>query len=427
MVLCIQIFDASATYYRNYRPHLSLSEMKVDLPCAADLWEAESAPAWAALQPWTNGMASANATLGGTMSRLFRDHASSHQNPGPGGESRRSPATTATATAPAGSTAMSALDKVPDEFHRIIVSTTLLRTVWDQRESMRGPSGMPGLTDDFALGTGGGGGPLAHSSVSREKIDKVLALLGDLTTNALRPAAARAHRASDRQPGPSQGPAAPALCPPRSRKERAFQELILRARVSLVAQIVAADQISHHLDTSWLRRGDGARRLPHEVAAHTLRAWADADPVQPRRMARVGAQLLAISRLYPYNMPREPYDAFRAGLLLWTMVPLVRASTTMVFHPIPIQQPLLRPLRVCQLDWLGDEDAPEAQVVRDWIEHGSAGGDVVLQIQEVPNICTEQGTRQILQHTSNMLRKLHVWGASETYRDIILRALQGDD
>lgn len=96
----------------------------------------------------------------------------------------------------------------------------------------------------------------------------------------------------------------------------------------LVAQIIAADHVGDFVPCG---AGAGAEagkdQFAVEIAERRLRAWANADPVQPRRMARLGAQLLAISRFYPYNMPREPYNAFRAGLLLWTMVPLIRSST----------------------------------------------------------------------------------------------------
>jgi hypothetical protein len=177
--------------------------------------------------------------------------------------------------------------------------------------------------------------------------------------------------------------------------------------------------------------GNGAKRnqVAIEVAKCRLRQWADADPAQPRNMARIGAQLLAICRLYPFNMPREPYDAFRAGLLLWTMVPLIRAS---MVQPMPNDRQAWqdtrtgpRSIRVCHLDWLGPEDTPEAQTIRDWIEHGGDG--FVLRIHGIADICTERGSRQILQSTSDVLRTMQVWGASEAYRDIVVRALRERD
>ena len=348
------------------------------------------------LRPWASAAPPPNASFGETLGRLFEERTpGENDSQGHAAKNNNKPA----------------MAKVTDEFHRIIMSTTLLRTVWDHRESMRGP-GMPASL----------AGPLAHS-VFPEKINTVLSVLNELTTSALRPAAQRAHAAVDSHL--LGGDVCRGLLG--SHEEREFYGLVHRARISLVAQIIAADQLSDHLDAEWHRRGTGGRRNAHQVTESRLRAWADANPTQPRRMASVGAQLLAIARLYPCHMPREPYDAFRAGLLLWTMVPLVRAAVASE-EAVPFNNDNNsssteeRRRRVCQLDWLGEEDAPEAQTVREWIEHGGDG--FVLRIHGIADICTEQGSRQVLQATSDVLRSMHVWGASKTYRDIVLRALR---
>ncbi|KAK9439973.1 C2H2 type zinc finger domain protein [Metarhizium brunneum] len=122
------------------------------------------------------------------------------------------------------------------------------------------------------------------------------------------------------------------FCLGRSYEELELQGLVHRARILLVAQIIAADHVGDFvpLDADWWQQcgagaGAGARKdqFTVEIAERRLRAWANADmdPVQPRRMACLGAQLLAIPRSYLYNILCEPYDAFGAGLLLWTMAP----------------------------------------------------------------------------------------------------------
>ena len=239
----------------------------------------------------------------------------------------------------------------------------------------------------------------------------LLSLLDELTTSSLQVTEKRVCLGGLGLPNvyPAPIPSAP-FWP----TECEFQGLVHRARVSLVAQIIAADEISDHLDAGWPQRKIDWRFTAHKVAERSLRAWADKHPTRPRCMARVGARLLAISRLYPYNMPREPYDAFRAGLLLWTILPLVRYAGA----PEHARQ-------VCQLDWLGAEDSAEARTIREWIERG--GDDFVLRVYGISNICTQQGSRQILQQTFDLLRKLQVWGLSQMYREIILRALSEAD
>ncbi|KAM3447503.1 hypothetical protein MY3296_008683 [Beauveria thailandica] len=294
-----------------------------------------------------------------------------------------------------------------DEFHLILMTTTLLRTVWDYRDcvlSLQGPAPMPEL--------------FTHS-VPAKDMDTALSLLTTLATTSPLEAAASAAGAECSNGGAQSFNGLSGL-----NEERQFHGLVHRTRISLVAQIVAADQISNHLDAEWRRGAASGDQNVREVAAERLRAWGEAHPVETRRMARIGAQLLSISRLYPYHMPREPYDAFRAGLLLWTMAPLIRAATPVASSQAsPARVATHR--RVCQLDWLGDQNSPEGACLQEWIDHG--GDHFVLRMHEIPDICTRQGSRQILLSTSKVLQKLHVWGASDVYRDIVLRALREDE
>ncbi|KAM3508987.1 hypothetical protein MY10362_000872 [Beauveria mimosiformis] len=396
----IYIFDASATYYRNCRPHLSLVEMKADLPASTSHWEAESSRAWASLQPWTSGAPPRNASFRETLERLVARHPSSLQ--GSDATQSLSPDSSASVARPLiGRNAEEA-----DDFHLILMTTTLLRTVWDYRDcvlSLQGPAPMPEL--------------FTHS-VPAKDMDTALSLLTTLAATTPLEAAASATGAECSNAGAESFNGLSGL-----HEERQFHGLVHRTRISLVAQIVAADQISNHLDAEWRRGAASGDQNVREVAAERLRAWGEAYPVEARRMARIGAQLLSISRLYPYNMPREPYDAFRAGLLLWTMAPLIRAATPVASSQAsPARAATHR--RVCQLDWLGDQNSPEGACLQEWIDHG---GDFVLRMHEIPDICTRQGSRQILLSTSKVLQKLHVWGASEVYRDILLRALREDE
>ncbi|ATY64955.1 C2H2 type zinc finger domain [Cordyceps militaris] len=376
-------------------PHLSLAEMNVDMPSSTSHWEAESWRAWASLQPWTNGAPPRDAPFRETLDRLVARH--SNTNPGLSG----SPNPSATANPRMGTES-----EETEEFHLILMATTLLRTVWNYRHRMQSqqcPAPMP---------------ELFTPSVSAHDMDTALSLLTSLATSTPLQSIARASGVESRDAGVQSFHGLRGL-----HEERHYFGLVHRTRISLVAQIIAADQVSSHLDAEWHRgaaSGDGHAR---EVATERLRAWGEAHPLETRRMARIGAQLLAISRLYPYHMPREPYDAFRAGLLLWTMAPLIRAAARAASSQAPSGR-AATPRQVCQLDWLGDHDTPEGTTLQNWIDHG--GHCFVLRMHEIPDICTRQGSRQILVSTSKVLQKLHVWGASEVYRDIVLRALRED-
>ena len=373
--------------------------MKIDLPCSRDHWEAESAYTWASLQPWAHGDPPLSPSFRETLRRLFKNAGT--------------PSTTAF------DTQLPAHVKITDDFHRTLMSTTMLRMVWDLRESSCGPN-MP-----VSLGIS-----LSEPAYHQE-MDLLLYILRQLTTSALHDAAAstilQESGGVDKNTGPDHT---------HSLADQDFRGLVLRARISLVAQIIATDRISDHLDTEWGSGRTADMSMVHEVAERNLQSWAIIHASEPRRMAHVGAQLLAISRLYPCHLPREPYDTCRAGLLLWTMVPFIRSAEALslseresILHNrqwrrqqgTDQSQPE-RGRRVCQLDWLGSDEAPEAQTIRDWIDHGD--DSFVLRIHGIPDICTSQGRRRILEHTSDLLRKQHVWGSSDTYRDIVMQALR---
>ena len=307
---------------------------------------------------------------------------------------------------------------ITDSFHRTLMSTTMLRMVWDYRESSLVP------TASLSVGVS-----LLEPAFLQE-IGVLLSILHQLTTSAMHDAAAHALHLESREAGKDAG-----LDHTHSLAEQDFRGLVLRARISLVAQIISTDRISDYLDTEWHRGRVADRSKVHKVAERNLRSWALANSSEPRRMAHVGAQLLALSRSYPCHLPREPYDTCRAGLLLWTMVPLIRVAEarSLSQRESIVDKTTLPPQqgndssrrgqgqRVCQLDWLGSDEAEEAQSIRDWIIHG--GNDFVLRIHGIPDICSDQGRRQILEQTSDLLRKQHIWGASDSYRDVVEQAL----
>jgi hypothetical protein len=73
-----QEVDASVTFLLNKRPFLSISSMRLQLPSSEDLWEADSAQAWASLHP-SSPLAPPRKSFETTLNRIFsgsdHDHA----------------------------------------------------------------------------------------------------------------------------------------------------------------------------------------------------------------------------------------------------------------------------------------------------------------------------------------------------------------
>lgn len=366
------------------------------LPCSTEHWEAETAQAWAALHPWTGLPPSLS--LRETLDELITKELHSDE---------QCAETSETAKGSSNMPRRTVLQTVLDEYHRMLVATTLIRSVWDLRESLNAPM----MT--FA-------GPNAETALPRN-MDAVLSILNKLTTNALVPAAA------SMRPGHNERRV-------KLLTQREFKGFVLRARVSLIAQIIAVDGVTDHLSLAGTDR-----RNVSEATEQRLLAWGRADPSQARKLVYVGARLLAISRLYPYHYPREPFDALQGGMLVWTMLRLLKrisaesditlpVTGSFMDAPTPLSMagPHARgPQRVCQLDWLGADDAPEPQAVWDWIHQG--GDQFVLRMHGISDMSTTDGERQVLCETASVLRGLQVWGVSRTYLDIVTRALQNDN
>lgn len=48
------------------------------------------------------------------------------------------------------------------------------------------------------------------------------------------------------------------------------------------------------------------------------------DAVRVREVAYRSAQILAITRKYPYNLPQEAFSSFHVGAVLWCIADLLR-------------------------------------------------------------------------------------------------------
>lgn len=103
-----QDVDASVTFLLNKRPFLSISSMRLQLPSSEDLWEADSAQAWASLHP-SSPLAPPRKSFVIVLSRIFSGsgHACAHD--------------------------------LGDLQHRHILVLTLARMVWSWKEIQTTP------------------------------------------------------------------------------------------------------------------------------------------------------------------------------------------------------------------------------------------------------------------------------------------------
>ena len=152
-------------------------------------------------------------------------------------------------------------------------------------------------------------------------------------------------------------------------------------------------------------------------ARQQILEWTKENPKDARTLMFTCAQLLDLTRRYPSNHPQEPYDAFHGGVGIWILSTietadyLVQATSSDFSSPLP----------VCNLDWHGAPDAPEAMVVRDWIEYGVP---CVVRMHGITDVYTTNGARQALDQTADVLANMSAWGIKDTLYNAIKRIIQ---
>lgn len=318
------------------RPFISLNEVKMELPCLEDHWEAASPQAWAALHPWT--------WLPPQMRTFTSVLADILDSPDV------------------------ALGSLKDSYHRLVIVATLIRLVFTNKEAVT-QSGAKSMACYDAL------------VVSRER-------LLDITDRF--------------------------ACSPTQSQTRTttscHEALVRQLRLVHIAHGFSTDDLVEYWHLVW--RG-GPRSLP---AKAYISKWIRENGKRFRRLIYGSAQLLTLTRVYPYNDPAEVYDCFAAGMTMWAMVSLFIAMQ-------PPQQ-TTEPRRLCNLDWLGPRDDPESLAVREWIE---TGGPYIVRMHGVADMLSSAGCQQILQQTAQILARRSVWGITQNFLNATLRVLHSQE
>lgn len=202
-------------------------------------------------------------------------------------------------------------------------------------------------------------------------------------------------------------------------REAGFEAKVQLSRLAQYGALLDADDLINYTHLVW--RGNPTSGPARKV----LLQWAAKNPRKVRQVARASAFILNATRQFPYNHHLDAHHAFHAGFMVWSLIPLLRSLQASVpaHLPVPDQQ-LLGQHAVCQLDCLASGDSPEQEKVAQWVESGEF---CVLRMHAVPDILSEEGSRQILQQTADILRRMPVWGIAQVFRNAVLRALHANE
>lgn len=150
----------------------------------------------------------------------------------------------------------------------------------------------------------------------------------------------------------------------------------------------------------YLRKG-----IEIENARVRMLQWAGESPARVREVAYHSAQILALVRQYPSNMPFEPFVIFHAGVVLSFMarlLPTVSGNN---------RGPQLR------LDHLATSRDTMSSTLNKWMQRG---GNEVVGLHGVPDISCKAGRQQILDQTAELLKRRQVWGVAQNFTRVIL-------
>jgi hypothetical protein len=183
------------------------------------------------------------------------------------------------------------------------------------------------------------------------------------------------------------------------------------------ADLVHNNQIIHMaivyglgLMSTWLY---SLLRMDTRAAAKgRLKQWSMEEPARVRQVVYHCAQTLSIVRVHPYNLHFEAFNAFHAGLILWSMIDLLPAGQDG------------SPTRGVCVDQLHGEDPAADAEVSEWIHRGEPR---TISLHSIPDLQGTGSRRQVLDQTARILRRMRVPGLAKCFLNVVLDMLRHEE
>ena len=148
--------------------------------------------------------------------------------------------------------------------------------------------------------------------------------------------------------------------------------------------------------------------IESERAGARMLDWATEDPRRFREVVHSSAQMLSLLRQYPSNMPSEPFLIFHAGITLSCMAQVPRSG---------IDSESGQNVRIDRLMDQGNQTE-----ISDWLARDGHG----VALHGVPSLFCEEGRRQVLDQTTELLKRRTVWQISQSLTCVVI-ALRDED
>ncbi|KAK2686281.1 hypothetical protein QWA68_014847 [Fusarium oxysporum] len=169
----------------------------------------------------------------------------------------------------------------------------------------------------------------------------------------------------------------------------------------------------------WLRSLIRACGRHKDIRARMTR-WGQEDESRLRGVAHHSAQILALSRLFPFNSPNESFYVFSAGGTLWCTAVLLGELGRGVHTEVRSDKDDGDELAALRLDSLKVTDEDQHNQVQQWIREG---GSARVGLFGVPDLGSKESRAQVLQETLRILQNMRIWELSKGFSEILRQLL----
>ncbi|KAF5235272.1 hypothetical protein FAUST_7165 [Fusarium austroamericanum] len=161
----------------------------------------------------------------------------------------------------------------------------------------------------------------------------------------------------------------------------------------------------------WLPALLRARGQHKEIRARMTK-WGLEDGARLREVAYHSAQILALSRSFPFNCPNESFYVFYGGAALWCASTLLKESR----RGIEADGYAVEVASVLRLDTLCARDDGDKNQLEHWLGQAI---DVRVCLFGIPDLGSEDSPIQVLQETSRILENMRVWELPKGFNEFI--------
>lgn len=320
--------------------------------------------------------------------------------------------------------------QIHDTQHRHIIVLTLARFLWSVKELQASPL-MDVVPEQWPL--------VEHKANLLDKLDEY----------------GSGSESGGRNSGSSSGPGSGSLSLEALRVRGDDVELrraVERALVVHLSHLYGASDLMDWMPA--LLRSAGLNK----VARERMQVWAREDPVRLRRVVYHSAQILGVSRDFPFNNPFEPFYAFYAGAALWCAAtvmatetgPEADMDTDTDMDTTAIPQRNTHHHRTTALDprmdrmndvneeeeyplfldrHTTDGDADYFRILQ-WIRDGGQGGihndKLVVGVYGVPVLGSKESPAQVLEETVRVLQNMRIWDLSVAFVNVLRQLIRAE-